>query len=79
MDHDGSIDSTVHALVDGEFALPEEGVGVRVDNGGVVLGWLHLVPGDRRGVPLETRRVAIALGQQLGTALARSSDHGAPH
>jgi len=76
MDHDGAIDSTIHALVDGEFALPEEGVGVRVDNGGVALGWLHLVPGDRRGVPLETRRVAIALGQQLGTALARSSDSG---
>ena len=43
----------------------------RVDNGGTTLGWLHLVPGDRLGVPRETRKVAIALGQQLGTALAR--------
>jgi len=70
---DGSIDVSTHDLVDGEFALPPEGVGMRVDNGGVTLGWLHLVPGDRLGVPRETRRVAIALGRQLGTALARSS------
>jgi len=77
MDHDGSIDTSTHALVDGEFALPAEGVGMRVDNGGVTLGWLHLVPGDRRGVPLETRKVAIALGQQLGTALARPSETSA--
>jgi K+-sensing histidine kinase KdpD len=73
---DGSIDSTTHALVEGEFALPSEGVGIRVDNGGETLGWLHLVPGDRLGVPRETRKVAIALSQQLGTALARSSDAG---
>jgi hypothetical protein len=26
---------------------------MRVDNDGAVLGWLHLVPSDRRGVPLE--------------------------
>lgn len=68
---DGSIDASTHALVDGEFALPAEGVAMRVDNAGVTLGWLHLVPGDRLGVPRETRRVAIALGRQLGTALAR--------
>jgi hypothetical protein len=76
---DGSIDASVHTLVDGEFALPAEGVGLRVDNGGTTLGWLHLVPDGRRGVSLETRRVAIALGQQLGTALARASGAGAAH
>ncbi len=73
---DGSIESATHALVDGEFALPPEGVGMRVDNGGTTLGWLHLVPGDRMGVPRETRKVAIALGQQLGTALARPTGAG---
>ena len=71
MHADGSIGSSTHALVDGEFALPPEGVGVRVENAGLTLGWLHLVPDDRVGVPRETRKVAIALGQQLGTALAR--------
>jgi K+-sensing histidine kinase KdpD len=74
---DGSVDTPTHDLVDGEFALPPEGVGVRVDNGGVTLGWLHLAPADHRGVPLESRKVAIALGQQLGTALARSSGSSA--
>jgi K+-sensing histidine kinase KdpD len=74
---DGSVDASLHALVDGEFALPPEGVVIRIENGGVSLGWLHLVPADRVGVPLETRKVAIALGQQLGTALARPTAAGA--
>jgi hypothetical protein len=74
---DGSVDASLHALVDGEFALPREGVAVRVENGGATLGWLHLVPSDRVGVPLETRKVAIALGQQLGSALARPTAAGA--
>jgi Domain of unknown function (DUF4118) len=73
---DGSVDASLHALVDGEFALPSEGVAIRVENGGASLGWLHLIPGGRVGVPLETRKVAIALGQQLGTALARPSAAG---
>jgi hypothetical protein len=74
---DGSVDASLHALVDGEFALPAEGVAIRVENGGVSLGWLQLTPEGRIGVPLETRKVAIALGQQLGTALARPSSAGA--
>jgi hypothetical protein len=73
---DGSIDASLHALVDGEFALPPEGVVIRVENGGALLGWLHLVPEGRTGVPLETRKVAIALSQQLGTALARPAAAG---
>jgi len=68
---DGSVDASLHALVDGEFALPSEGVAIRVENGGASLGWLHLVPAAHVGVPLETRKVAIALSQQLGSALAR--------
>ncbi len=68
---DGSVDASLHAFVDGEFALPAEGVAIRVENGGATLGWLHLIPAGRTGVPLETRKVAIALSQQLGTALAR--------
>jgi Domain of unknown function (DUF4118) len=74
---DGSIDASLHALVDGEFALPPEGVTIRVENGGASLGWLHLIPAGHAGVPLETRKVAIALGQQLGTALARPTEAGA--
>ena len=57
---DGSIDSSTHTLVDGEFALPPEGVGIRVDNGGVTLGGSRLVPGDRLGVPHETRKVTAS-------------------
>ena len=74
---DGSVDASVRALVDGEFALPSEGVVVRVENGGTTLGWLHLVPSGHVGVPLETRKVAIALSQQLGSALARPTAAGA--
>ncbi len=71
---DGTIDSTTKVLADGEFVLPPEGVAVLVENGGVSLGWLRLVPGRRVGVSIETRKVAIALAQQLGAALARSRD-----
>ena len=74
---DGSVDASLHDLVDGEFALPPDGVVVRVEHGGELLGWLHLVPAARAGVPLETRKVAVALSQQLGSVLARPTAAGA--
>lgn len=70
---DGSIDSHTHALADGEFVLPADGVGVLVENGGLPFGWLRLVPDRRVGVSLESRKVVVALAQQLGAALARSA------
>jgi K+-sensing histidine kinase KdpD len=73
---DGTIDSATKRLADGEFVMPEDGAALLVENGGVTLGWLQLVPGRRVGVSLETRKVAIALAQQLGAALARSRDWG---
>jgi hypothetical protein len=73
---DGSVDSPTRTLVDGEFGLPADGVGVLVEHGGLTLGWLRLVPGRHVGVPLEERKVVIALAQQLGAALARSSHDG---
>ncbi|MGZ4689987.1 MAG: DUF4118 domain-containing protein [Acidimicrobiia bacterium] len=73
---DGTVESSSHTLVDGEFALPAEGVGLLVENAGVPMGWLRLVPDRRVGVSLETRKVAVALAQQLGAALARSGDYG---
>jgi hypothetical protein len=68
---DGTIEVSTHVLVDRDFALPPEGVALAVVGDGEVVGWLRLTPGPRVGVSVDTRRVAIALSQQLGAALAR--------
>ena len=68
---EGTMPDGPHRLVDGEFALPPDGVAVRVADRGATLGWLHLVPGAHNGLPLETRQVVVALANQLGAALAR--------
>jgi K+-sensing histidine kinase KdpD len=67
---DGTVDVASRRMVDGEFALPADGVALRVTNAGADLGWLHLVPGEPVGVSLESRKVTVALAQQLGVALA---------
>ena len=68
---DGTVADGPRRLVDGEFALPEEGAAVLVSDRGAPLGWLHLEPGAPVGLSLETRHVVVALAQQLGAALAR--------
>lgn len=76
---DGRVDTPTHTFAGGEFALPEQGVALAVVGHGEVLGWLRLVPGSTVGVGLESRKVAVALSQQLGAALAQprsESAHG---
>lgn len=71
---DGRVDIDHHLWVGDEFALPRDGAVLAVTSGGDQLGWFALVPGRPVGVPLEARKVAVALARQLANALA----HGAP-
>ena len=59
---------------DGELALPPLGVRLPVVGGGREVGSLVLEPDPTVGVSVEARLVAIALADQLGSALAA---HGA--
>ncbi len=68
---DGRVETSTHLLTDDGFALPAEGVALAVVGAGETVGWLRLTPGRPVGVTRETRRVAVALSQQLGAALAR--------
>ena len=68
---DGRVDVDRHVWVGDEFALPLAGAVLAVTSGGDQLGWFSLVPGRPVGVPLEARRVAVALACQLANALAR--------
>ena len=67
---DGRVDIDHHLWVGDEFALPQEGAVLAVTSGSDQLGWFSLVPGRPIGVPLEARRVAVALARQLANALA---------
>jgi K+-sensing histidine kinase KdpD len=68
---DGRVDTSTHVMADGAFALPAEGVALAVVGAGETVGWLRLTPGRPVGVTVDTRKVAVALSQQLGAALAR--------
>lgn len=68
---DGRVETSTRVFADGNFALPSEGAALAVVGAGETVGWLRLMPGRTVGVPIDTRRVAIALSQQLGAALAR--------
>jgi hypothetical protein len=70
LERNGAVVSSVHRLVGGEFALPEEGVELAVVGGGRQLGRLVLVPRPDVGVALDRRVVAVALADQLGAALS---------
>jgi hypothetical protein len=73
---DGRVDVDRHVWVGDEFALPLAGAVLAVTSGGDQLGWFSLVPGRPVGVPLEARRVAVALACQLANALARGAHQG---
>jgi K+-sensing histidine kinase KdpD len=68
---DGHVETSTHVMADGAFALPAEGVALAVVGAGEPVGWLRLTPGRPTGVTIESRKVAVALSQQLGAALAR--------
>jgi K+-sensing histidine kinase KdpD len=55
------------------FALPAGGVALAVVASGSTRGHIVLVPGEPTGSTLESRRMAVALADQLAVALARES------
>jgi Domain of unknown function (DUF4118) len=61
---------TLHRFREDGFELPEGGFALPVRANGAVLGHLDCVPSGFRGVSLEQRRVAVALADELGLALA---------
>ena len=69
---DGRIESSTHTFADGEFALPEDGAALAVVGHGQAVGWLELIPESKTGVSLDSRKVAVALSQQLGAVLAQT-------
>lgn len=69
---DGRVETSTHTFAGTDFALPGEGVELAVVGGGAPVGWLRMTPRPRVGVSLESRKVAVALSQQLGAALART-------
>jgi hypothetical protein len=76
LERNGTLATTVHRYVGGDFALPPEGVAVPVLSHGDEVGRLVLVPDPKIGVTLEARIVAIALADQLGAAIAAdNTDH----
>ena len=74
IDRDGRVATTAHKLVDGGFALPDGGVRLPVLGANRALGSLVLVGDPEVGVSLEQRLVAVALADELGSALVA---HGA--
>ncbi|MCU1452922.1 MAG: Osmosensitive channel histidine kinaselike protein [Acidimicrobiales bacterium] len=70
LDHHGVVQTPVRAYVDGEFALPDEGVDLAVTYRDHAFGRLVLSPHRHVGVSLPQRRCAVALADQLGAALA---------
>lgn len=76
---DGRVETSTHTFADGEFALPEDGAALAVVGHGQVVGWLELIPESMTGISLDSRKVAVALSQQLGAVLAQTrseSPHG---
>jgi hypothetical protein len=67
LERNGAVASSVHHLVEGEFALPIGGVEIPVVGAGRQLGRVVLMP--KADVSLERRVVAVALADQLGAAL----------
>ncbi len=74
LERNGAVASSVRHLVDGEFALPAEGVEIPVVGAGRQLGRLVLAPKPDVGISLERRVVAVALADQLGAALAPAAE-----
>lgn len=73
MEHSGWVPGPFHRHQPGGFELPAEGCELPVAFQGARLGALVLVPKPGVGVSSEQRRVAVALADLLGSALARGS------
>lgn len=73
LERSGRIETSLRRVgVGGELALPALGVRLPVVGGGRQVGSLVLDPDPSVGVTLEARVVAVALADQLGSALAAS-------
>ena len=74
LSHNGVVDEPLRTFVDGDFALPAEGVDLAVSFRSEPLGRLVLVPGPSpTGISRSQRRCAVVLADQLGCALAMAS------
>jgi Domain of unknown function (DUF4118) len=67
----GQVQSSTFVFTGEGFELPRAGLALAVVGGGATVGWFRLVPRRTVAVSLESRKVAIALAQLLGSALAR--------
>ncbi len=66
----GALDAGHRRFVGHELSLPDEGAAIRVLGRGRELGRLVLVPRTDVGVSIDEGRIAVAIADQLGAALA---------
>ena len=63
----------------GTMGLPGKNVELLVEGGGHVFGRFLLTPNPGQPIPFDKRLVAVALADQVGSALATSAIKGEPH
>ncbi len=68
---DGHVETSTLVFTGEGFELPRDGAALAVVGAGATVGWFRLVPRRAVAVPLESRKVAVALAQLLGSVLAR--------
>jgi Domain of unknown function (DUF4118) len=73
LDRNGALAGTSHRYVHGGFVLPSEPVELSVLSRGRRVARFVLQPSDAEPVSLEQRLTAIALADQVGSVLVRSS------
>lgn len=79
LEHTGAIDSHMHRYTDGGFELPVAGVTLDVVHRTEVFGRFVLVPTPRTGATIEERMLAVAVADQVASALAaREREPGSP-
>ena len=66
----GALDTGHRRYVGNQLTLPDEGAAIRVLGRGRELGRLVLVPNTDVGVSIDECRIAVAIADQLGAALA---------
>jgi K+-sensing histidine kinase KdpD len=70
LERSGAIETSDHEWSSGGFTLPEYGVGLPILQAGTEVARLVLMGNPEKFVTLEERVVAVALADQLGSALA---------
>jgi hypothetical protein len=73
MERTGTATSRVHRYTREGFELSREGIELPVEGGGEMLGRFVLLPTPGVGISPGRRMIAIAIADQLGTALARQA------